>query len=227
MIADPGFDGATCERLLADVRSTTDAAWKQLVALLWPELARLVRRSRGMTVLAGSEDHVRNATLLVLEKLGKHDCRAAQLHRPWRDAHPGATLDDWLRIVTTNVVRDYVREQSGRVARRKAESPREPAPGDAEPVNKRLLHSLATLLPDDDDLPRVSALSATSEQAARQLAAWAESRLPEEQLTALSAWLEGASFEEMAGELSLADAAAARKLVRAAVASLRRHAVAA
>jgi DNA-directed RNA polymerase specialized sigma24 family protein len=224
---DPDFDRATCERLLAEVGSTADATWKHLAALLWPEVARLVRKSRSMTVLAHSEDHVRNATLLVLEKLGKHDCRAAHLHGPWRAAHPDATLDDWLRIVATNVVRDYVREQSGRVARRSGEGSNEPVSGAAEPVNKRLLHSLATLLPDDDDLPRASALSATSEHAARQLAAWAESRLPREQLAALSAWLQGASFEEMVAELALADAAAAKKLVRAAVASLRRHAVAA
>jgi DNA-directed RNA polymerase specialized sigma24 family protein len=222
LAVDPAFDGAACERLLADVRSTSDPAWKALAALLWPEISRMVQRSRSMTVLAHSEDHVRNVVLLVLEKLGKDGCRAAHLHGPWREAHPDKTLGDWLRIVTSNVIRDYARERSGRSARERA---KQEAP--AGLADKRLLHSLATLLPGDDDLPPAEALSATSSQAARDLAAWAESRLPPEQLAALSAWLQGESFEDIAASLSMADAIAAKRLVRAALASLRRHALAA
>jgi DNA-directed RNA polymerase specialized sigma24 family protein len=220
---EPTFDGPACERLLAAVRSTADPAWRQLAALLWPEITRMVCGSRGMTVLGRSDDHVRDVALLVLEKLGKDGCRAAHLLAPWREAHPGKTLGDWLRIVTANVVRDYVRDRSGRGARGDRRAPATAA----EPLDKRLLHSLATLLPDDDDLPPAEALSATSGHAARQLAAWAESRLPRDQLAALSAWLQGTTFQEMAAEYGLADAAAAKRLVRAAVASLRRHAVAA
>lgn len=224
MGGEPTFDEARCERLLASVRSTADPAWRELAAILWPEVSRLVKKSRGMMVLAGSDDHVRNATLLVLEKLGKDECRAAHLHAPWREAHAGKTLGDWLRIVTTNVVRDYVRDRTGhRGPRREGDS----AETRAEPEDKRLLGSLATLLPDDDDLPLAGALSATSTLAARDLARWAEDRLPKDQLAALSAWLEGASFEEIAIDLSIEGGAAAKRLVRAAVASLRRHAAAA
>lgn len=73
MSVDPGLDGAAGVRLLAQVGSTAETAWRQLAALPWPEIARLVRRSRGLTVLARAEDHARNAALLVLEELGKHD----------------------------------------------------------------------------------------------------------------------------------------------------------
>jgi hypothetical protein len=36
-------------------------------------------------------------------------------------------------------------------------------------------------------------------------------------------WVEGAGFDELRDELGLADAEESRKLVRAAVAALRRH----
>lgn len=226
VVADRAFDGAACERLLARVASTAEPPWRELVALLWPELLRLVRKSRGMKALAHSDDHVHNAALLTLEKLGKDGCRAARLYAPWRDAHPGKSLDDWLRIVTTNVVRDYVRERSGRSGARRGGTGGEASSSETR-MDKRLLQSLATMLPDDDDLPPSAMLSATSSHAARELAAWAEDRLPEEQLAALTSWLAGSSFEEMAAELSIANAAAAKKLVRAAVATLRRYAIAA
>jgi DNA-directed RNA polymerase specialized sigma24 family protein len=168
-----------------------------------------------MAVLARSDDHVENAVLLVLEKLSKDGCRAARLQRAWREAHPDKTVGDWLRIVTANVARDYVRERTGRAS---------PAAG---ALDKRLLSSLATLLPDEDELRPAAMLSQTSSHAARELARWADQRLPPDQRTALAAWLQAASFEDIASQLGIGDAAAAKRVVRAAVAALRRHANAA
>jgi hypothetical protein len=206
------FDEEACSRLLATVQSTGDPAWRELVELLWPELTRLVRATRAMAVLARSEDHVANAVLLVLEKLSKDGCRAARLERTWREAHPDKTVGDWLRIVTANVARDYVRERTGR---------------SSSALDKRLVLSLATLLPDDDELRPASMLSQTSSHAARELARWAEEQLPPDQRAALSSWLQAASFEDIATEIGVVDAAAAKRVVRAAVAALRRHANAA
>jgi DNA-directed RNA polymerase specialized sigma24 family protein len=62
----------------------------------------------------------------------------------------------------------------------------------------------------------------TAAQTARELIEFARSRLPAEQLALLEAWLEGASFDDMAREHGTT-ADEARKLVRAAVATLRRH----
>jgi DNA-directed RNA polymerase specialized sigma24 family protein len=217
------FDEEACARLLESVHAPAGPAWRELVAMLWPELSRLVRATRAMVVLGRSEDHVQNVVLLVVEKLGKDRCRAARLERAWRDAHPDKTLGDWLRIVTANVARDYVRERRGR-ARGDGN-----VRGDLEArLDKRMLASLATLLPDDDDLaPSTPMLSQTSRHAAHELARWAEHRLPPDQLSALTAWLQASSFEEIAAELGVADAAAAKRVVRAAVAALRRHATAA
>jgi hypothetical protein len=208
----PLLDEEACARLLASVRSTEEQGWRELVALLWPVVAWLVRTSRAMAVLARSDDHVRNATLLVMERLGKNGCKAARLQRPWGDAHPDKTLVDWLRIVSANVARDYVRERAGRAG---------------AALDKRLVGSLATLLPDEDDLPRGADLSSTSAHAARELVRWAEGNLPSDQLAALGAWLDGEDFGAMAASLAVADAAAAQRLVRAALATLRRHARAA
>jgi DNA-directed RNA polymerase specialized sigma24 family protein len=182
---------------------------------LWPELTRLVRATRAMAVLAKSEDHVQNAVLLVLEKLSKDGCRAARLERAWREAHPDKSLGDWLRIVTANVARDYVRERTGRSS------------SGTRALDKRLVSSLATLLPDDDDLRPAPMLSQTSSHAARELARWAEEQLPKDQRAALASWLQAASFEDIATEIGVVDAAAAKRVVRAAVAALRRHANAA
>lgn len=211
----PAFDEEACERLIEGVRSITSAEWRDLVALLWPELTRTLRASRAMVALAKSEDHVRNAAVLVLDKLGKDGCRVASLYRPWRDAHPDKSLRHWLTIVTTNVARDYVKERTGRA---------EGSP------DKRLLASLATFLPEGDDLDALvpsSMLSATSSHAAHELLRWADERLTPEQRTALGAWLEGASFEEIAIQVRVADGSAAKRVLRAAIAVLRRHADAA
>lgn len=208
------LDVGVCDRLLRRVRGIADPAWRELAATLWPELLRQVRKSRTMAGLGRGADHTREAALLVLEKLGRDDCRAARLYAPWKDAHPDRDAGDWLRIVTANVVRDYVRERHGRAAA---------GPGEARP-DRRLIDTLATLLPDDEELAANSTLSSTSRYAAHELAGWADGRLPPDQASALGAWLRGASFEEMATALGATDAAAAKRLVRAAIASLRRHA---
>jgi DNA-directed RNA polymerase specialized sigma24 family protein len=210
----PSLDEDACQRLLDSVRSTAEPEWRKLVGLLWPVLMRLARESRTMTVLGRSDDHVRNVALLVLEKLGRGGCRVARLERPWREARPGKTTLDWLRIVVANVARDYVRERAGRAKAGAA-------------FDKRLVYSLATALPDEDELPPSSLLSATTGHAARELVRWAEEHLPADQTTALGAWLEGESFEAIAATLAVADVAVAKRLVHAALATLRRHASAA
>jgi DNA-directed RNA polymerase specialized sigma24 family protein len=209
------LDDEACSQLFARVKSTSDPAWRELVELLWPELTRLVRASRAMVALAQSDDHVHNAALLVLEKVSSDGFRAARLARAWTEAHPGKTLGDWLRIVTANAARDYARART-----RKSGS-------GALAVDRRLVSSLASLLPDEDELGPASMLSQTSGYAARELARWADRELPPEQRAALACWLKGASFEEIATEIGAIDEAAAKRVVRAAVAALRRHANAA
>jgi hypothetical protein len=207
------FDEARCEGIALHVADVADPAWKDLVTLLWPELSRLVRGSRSMGPFARSDDHVRDVVLRVLEKLGADGCRAVLLFPAWRDAGAGRTFGDWLRIVTANVVRDYVRERVGRSSGGRAEG---------TGATKRLLDSLPSALPAEDDLgerPPVTAVTT-----ARELFEYANDRLPRPQVVALGAWLGGDGFAEIAAAQGLHGPGEASRLVRAALATLRRHA---
>jgi DNA-directed RNA polymerase specialized sigma24 family protein len=190
-------------------RAGVDAeAWSELVEILWPELLDLTRRSRLMGPLRRSDDHVRNVATRVLEKLSADDFRRLSHFQAWSEARPGKTFSDWLRIVNANVVRDYVRSALG-----------ETGEIDSAPRGrKRILNEFAEHLPQEmASRPPITLL-----QTARQLLEYAEGRLPPEQFVALKAWLEGASFEEIAEERSV-EVELARKTLRAALASLRRH----
>jgi hypothetical protein len=113
-----------------------------------------------------------------------------------------------MRIVTKNAVRDFARTRLG---------PRPQSPG--EPSRKRLLNEFASS-------PLVEELGVrpplTAAQTARELLEFARARLSTPELRILSAWLEGASFDEIADDERLSPDEA-RKAVRAAIATLRRH----
>jgi hypothetical protein len=86
-----------------------------------------------------------------------------------------------------------------------------------------MLNTLASLLPRDDDHRLAFRPSMTNVQLARELLEYAARSLESTQLHALRRWMAGASFDELAGELGLANPRDADKLVRAALARLRRH----
>jgi hypothetical protein len=89
-----------------------------------------------------------------------------------------------------------------------------------EPLAKRLLNELAKQLPLDDVGVRPPV---TDAQTARQLLEFAQRELPPDQRTALLEWLQGASFEMIAETSALPGPEDAKRLVRAAVAVLRRQ----
>ena len=188
------------------------AAFDALAERLWPEWLRLAAASRTMGRYARSEDDVREIAARLLEKLKKDDFHALRSYPPWHERHPDKGFEDWLRIVATNTMRDFVRERRGASG--------SDGGGEGEPSVKRLLNEFAESLPLEGLGARPPM---TAEQTARQLREFAERRLEPRQLAALGAWLEGASFEEMRDALGLADAAEAKRLVRAAVAVLRRE----
>lgn len=191
------------------------AAWKELVARLEPHLMRLLRRSRTLGPLRDSLDDCRAVMIRVLERLSTESYRGLRLFQPWAEANPGKDFGDWIRIVTTNLARDHVSARLGGAARA--------ADADAAPLNKRMLNTLASLLPADDDYRLAFRPSMTDVQLARELLEYAARSLERTQLRALRRWMDGASFDEIAGELGLATPREADKLVRAALARLRRH----
>jgi DNA-directed RNA polymerase specialized sigma24 family protein len=205
------IDVPRCEAL-ADRAAAGDAnAWKALVVQLWPALPALVRASRSMGPLGRSEEDVDDVVTKLIEKLGGKGGHGLTLHRAWRDRHPDKTFEDWLRIVITNAVRDHLRAEGG-VSRRTNPS--------RDPSAKRLLNEFAAS-------PQIDSLGVrpqmTAAQTARQLLQFAKGRLPAAQLAALTSWIAGADFADIQAELGLMDPQEAAKLVRAAVAVLRRE----
>src|SRR5262249_23298222 len=138
----------------------------------------------------------------------RNDAHGLARYAPWRERHADKTFVDWICIVTSNVVRDHVRERMGDAALFEV------------PSAKRLLNEFAQspALAERGARPPL-----TNAQTARELFEFAQKRLPSDQTRALVLWVEGASFDEIAAELALASDDAAEKLVRAAVAVLRRE----
>ena len=190
-----------------------DAAWQDLVTGLELQLMPLLRRSRTLGPMRHNVDDCRAVMINVLERLKHDDYRGLRLFPPWAAANPGKDFGDWIRIVTTNLARDHVSSRLGAA---------QPV-GDAPPLNKRMLHTLASLLPADDDRRLAFRPLMTDAQLARELLEYAERSLDAAQLRALRRWMDGASFAELAAELGLAAPREADKLVRAALARLRRH----
>ncbi len=183
-------------------------AFRALMAALWDPCLGLVRSSRAMR--SSSEDDAREVVTELMEKLERDDHRALKLYVDWAARHPDKDFSDWLKITVANVVRDHLRDRRG------AEAGRAPN----EPSAKRLLNELARTFPLEDvgERPPV-----TDAQTARQLLEFARGRLAKGQLSALQDWLQGKSYDAIAGDLSLRSPDEAKRLVRAAVAVLRRQ----
>lgn len=187
-------------------------AWQELMTQLEPHLLQLLRRGRTLGPMRHNLDDCRAVMTAVLERLWKDDYRGLRLFQPWADAHPGKDFGDWIRIVTVNIARDHVSARLG------AEQ------GEGEvPRNKRLMNTLASLLPREDDHRLGFRPSMTNTQLARELLEYAASSLDPVQFRALCRWIEGATFAELADELGLPTPRGADKLVRAALARLRRR----
>ena len=187
------------------------SAWKELCIRLEPLLLELLRRGRTLGPLRHSIDDCRAVMTSVLERLSKDDFRGLRLYLPWSGANPEKNFGDWIRIVTVNIARDHMTTRLGGAA------------AEDGPLNKRMLNTLASLLPTDDDYRLAFRPSMTNVQMARELLEYAARSLESAQLSALRSWMDGASFEDIAGDLGLASPRDADKLVRAALARLRRH----
>jgi len=193
--ANASLDLARCEELLGSVVAGKTGEWTPLVALLAPALLSFATRSRSLGHRR-SEDDCSDVMTAVLERLKKNDFRALQTFPSWREANPGKTLEDWLRIVTDRVACDYVT--------RKARA--------------TLLNTLGQAL-DSGIAPARTAM--TDAQAVRELVEHADQELPKEQAHLLKRVLEGASADTVARETGESRDQVERRL-RAAYARLRR-----
>jgi len=128
-----------------------------------------------------------------------------------RRESPRLTLLAWLTVVVKRVAIDYMRALPEYVDRRR----------EAGATSPGAWRKVGTL-PSESRLRR-TAQSPSGRAADRELMELAGAVLSDEQRPALSAWLEGASFEEIAARLELTTADDAEKRVRAAVRRIRRH----
>lgn len=200
------IDAALCDDLARRTLAGDRAAWEALLVHLWPACRRIVASSRAMRRFGASPDHVADVVTNLVGKLGSDDWRGLRLYAPWRARHADKTFADWIRIVTANVVRDYIRDHADAEGR--------------DPSVHRLLNqfTISGAVEEIGERPAI-----TAAQTAQQLLAYAEGHLPAPQHRALMLWIEGASDEDIAADLGLEDPADGRKLLRAAVATLRRQ----
>lgn len=199
----------SCEQALRSVASGA-LAFGEAFGTLWPFCVSFAQRSRALRGIRANEDDVREVAVKTLERLGQDSARAIRTVPDWLARNPGKSASDWLRVVVANAARDYVRARAG--AR-----PADPEEG----LNlKARLNVCVLSLSEDDGSARPPY---TAIQTARQVIEFASGHLPADQARALSLWLTGAGFDEMADELELESGEEARKLMRSAVASLRRE----
>lgn len=204
MVREAGrIDAELCEGLAQKSLGGDPRAWEALITHLWPICLRIVASSGAMRRFHASPDDVSDVVTNLIGKLGGHDQRGLRLYGPWRDQHPDKTFADWIRIVTANAVRDYVRDHTS-----------------GDPSVNRFLNEFATSGAVEEIGQRPAN---TAAQTAEQVLAYAQRHLPERQQQALIRWIQGGSDDEIAADLNLDGAGEARRLVRAAVATLRRQ----
>jgi DNA-directed RNA polymerase specialized sigma24 family protein len=202
MVAPGPLDEASAERLITTV-AAGERARSALMALVWEWLLTFVRSSQTMRARSRYEDEVHNVATLALGKI----VEGLGSYPEWRRQHPDKTLSDWLRIVATNAVRSYLRQQLG-------------PPDEAGDVTRK--NVLAEWIELDAAREPSHRPPRTLTETARELAEYAAGHLPAIQLQALRAWLEGATFDEIADQLVVSDEDASR-VVHSAIATLRRH----
>src|SRR5262249_33438261 len=146
-------------------------AWTALFPQYGPIVERIARTNRSMASYRQSDYDVRTVMAQVFERLRRHDYRALRTFAAWRDRNPTKLFQDWLTIMTVNVIRNYIAAKLGTSSQSGASL-------------KQLVNTLADALPADG-----RALSArpniTTREAAQRIIEFARDALAKEQLAVL------------------------------------------
>jgi DNA-directed RNA polymerase specialized sigma24 family protein len=163
------------EEILRRVLRGDQVAWMALFSHYGPVVERIARANRSMGSYRGSEDDIRNVMAQVFERLWRDDYRALRMFSGWRDKNPGKAFQDWLTIVTVNVVRNYISSKLG-------------SPSQDGASVKQLVNTLADALSvDGDELlirPHI-----TTKETAQRIVEYARDNLADDQFAVLAAWL--------------------------------------
>jgi hypothetical protein len=198
------------EALVADVLAHREGAWQSFWRVAEPHLYMILRRPRVLGRLSQNEDHIRNIVVDVLAALQADDHARLRRYVLAKQANPELPFWAWLAVVAKRMAIDYIRRQDEFVDLRKQG-------GDATGAWRELT-----------SLPSTSRLGAarppvTDTRAAHEVLEFAEQHLDVAKRRALAGWMQGASFEDIAGQMGLGAPIEAERLVRAALERIRRQ----
>jgi DNA-directed RNA polymerase specialized sigma24 family protein len=185
-----------------------EGAWQRLWQEVQPMLYAIVRRPQVLGCLAQNKDDCGNVVVEVMGRLRAHRFARLTQYAAALQQNPSLPFRAWLAVVAKRVAIDYMRAHEAYVDRRHDK-------GASSPGAWRQIRTL----PSDSQLPG-GRPPITSRGTAHELYAAARAELPVDQQTALAAWLEGSTFDEIAARDK---PRVAEKLVRAALRSLRRR----
>jgi DNA-directed RNA polymerase specialized sigma24 family protein len=205
-MAPPNIEG-----LVTRVLAGEASAWQALWQAVEPRLYALIRRPSFLGRLSESEDDCRNIVVEVLAALRAHDHMRLRSFAAARVANPALPFFAWLTVVAKRLAIDYMRRQDTYQDLRARVG--EGARGAWTPI---------TALPPESQLPGFRP-PMTNRAAVAELLTFAGRDLPLEQRAALSAWLQGGSFDDVARAAGLPSARQAERVVRAALERLRRR----
>ncbi len=195
------------DALVRETLAGHEGAWQRLWQAVEPTLYATLRRPNLLGRLSQSEDDCRNIVVEVMSRLRADDFARLGQYAEARRQNPALPFMGWLVVVAKRVAIDYLRAQETYIDRRHVKDASSPG----------AWRDIVTL-PGDSQLPGARP-AITGLGTAREMLDFAGEDLPAEQRAALSAWLEGASFAEIAGG---GDPRDAEKRVRAALERIRR-----
>jgi DNA-directed RNA polymerase specialized sigma24 family protein len=196
------------QELVGETLAGDERAWQRLWQQVEPTLFAVLRRPQVLGRLSQSEDDCRNIVVEVMGRLRADGFARLARYAEARRHNPAVPFVGWLVVVAKRVAIDYMRGHEAYVDRRH----------DKDASSPGKWREIGTL-PSDSQLPGARP-AVTGRGTAREMYAFASAELPIDQRLALAAWLEGATFDEIAAG---GDPKAAEKLVRAALVRLRRR----
>jgi DNA-directed RNA polymerase specialized sigma24 family protein len=198
------------ETLVERVLAKEPGAWQELWQAVEPRLYALIRRPRFLGRLSQSEDDCRSIVVDVLDALQAQDHARLRSFMEARAKNPSLPFFAWITVVAKRLAIDYMRRQEEyQDLRRRPDGPR------------GAWHE-TTALPPDSQLPG-GRPPVTNRATAAELLEAAGRDFPADQHAALTAWISGERFEEIARAQQLPSARHAERLVRSALERLRRR----